>query len=239
MVQHNLSACFASPLFRISGDCTLLVEYGQDIDPVLNEKVRHLALLIQKKDCGAIREIIPSYSTLALRYEPAKIKIEELKTLIISLESSQITAAVPKVRVVEIPVCYGGDFGPDMADVTQHTGLHVDEVIKRHSAPLYRIYAIGFAPGFCYLGGLDHKLHIQRLASPRLKVATGSVGIADGQTGVYPQESPGGWRIIGRTPLCLFDPTKKEPTLYQAGDSIRFCPISPQDFSALAKREEP
>ena len=137
--------------------------------------------------------------------------------------------------MVTIPVCYGGDYGPDLAFVAQHAGLSEREVIRRHTAPKYRIYMLGFLPGFPYLGGLDPALFTPRLQNPRTAIPAGSVGIGGQQTGIYPVASPGGWQLIGRTPLKLFDPDR--PLRYAAGDRIRFAAITPQQFETLAQKE--
>ena len=226
------------PILRISGERCLLAEYGQVVDAAVNEKVRRIALLLQQEPRPGIEEIIPSYSTLALFYEPAEISVQELTAVLRDCEDTLAQISIAAARTVTIPVCYGGAFGPDLDHVARHNRLSVAEVIARPSAALYRIYVIGFAPGFCYLGGLDQRLHTPRLETPRTRVAAGSVGIAGGQTGIYPQDSPGGWRIIGRTAMTLFDANRAEPCPYQAGDSIRFQAVGEKTFHALLRGEE-
>ncbi len=141
-------------------------------------------------------------------------------------------------RVVEIPVCYGGEYGPDIETVGKSSNLGPDEVIKLHCEPEYLIYMVGFTPGFPFLGGLNEKLHTPRLKAPRMAVPEGSVGIANNQTGMYPIKSPGGWQIIGRTPLKLFAPERKNPFLYKAGEKIKFVPVSPETYKELKSKEE-
>jgi len=221
--------------FRISGDRALIAVYGEGIDPAVNERVRRLAALVDKLRHPAIEAVVPSYCTLALHYDPLEIAYSELADLLLDLERQLATAVIPEPALVEIPVCYGGEFGPDLDFVAAHNHLDPEEVIRLHSAAAYRIYAIGFAPGFCYLGGLDPRLHTPRLATPRLRVAAGSVGIAGSQTGVYPLASPGGWQLIGRTPLRLFAPDREPPMPYRPGDTLRFRPISAADFARLAQ----
>jgi KipI family sensor histidine kinase inhibitor len=139
-------------------------------------------------------------------------------------------------RVVTIPVVYGGEWGPDLEEVARLCGLSAIDVVRIHSAPLYRVYMLGFVPGFAYLGGMDERIAVPRLAVPRAKIPAGSVGIAGGQTGVYPLETPGGWRLIGRTPLSLFVPERNPPALLKAGDWVRFLPIAPEDWDRWRER---
>lgn len=219
--------------YRPSGDRSILVIYGTEVDPQVNEKVRRMTALLTKHSHPGITTAVGSYCSLLVHYDPLQIGFAELTDLLVNLEHSLGEAFVPEALTVDIPVCYGGDFGPDIGSVARHNTMSIDEVIARHSSPAYRIYAIGFAPGFCYLGGLDPRLHTPRLATPRRMVAAGSVGIAGGQTGVYPLASPGGWQLIGRTPLRLFAPNRQQPLLYGPGDSIRFRPISTEEFHDL------
>jgi KipI family sensor histidine kinase inhibitor len=219
--------------FRIGGDRSLLAIYGGGVDPAVNEKVRRMTTLLTGHPHPGIEAVVGSYCTLLLHYNPLRIGFQELSTLLLNLEETLGQVAVAEARTIDIPVCYGGVFGPDIEFVAQHNNMSPEEVVKRHSTPCYRIYAIGFAPGFCYLGGLDPRLHAPRLDTPRLKVDAGSVGIAGGQTGVYPLASPGGWRLIGRTPLRLFAPERQQPLLYEPGDSIRFKPVSEGEYQHL------
>jgi KipI family sensor histidine kinase inhibitor len=225
--------CFPATRFRISGDRAVLAVYGEGVDPAINERVRRMAALVNTLLHPAIEAVVPSYSTLAVHYNPLEIGCAELIDCLLHLEQRLEEAVISEAVTVEIPVCYGGKFGPDLAFVAAHNGIDPEEVIRLHSAAAYRIYAIGFAPGFCYLGGLDSRIHAPRLATPRLRVAAGSVGIAGSQTGVYPLASPGGWQLIGRTPLCLFDPERPRPIPYQAGDTIRFRPVPAEAFARL------
>lgn len=225
--------------FTPSGDRCLLAVYGEVIDETINEKVRKMVALLRQLDHPGIEAVVGSYCTVAVHYHPLRRTFAEVAALLVDLEQQLPTATVPPPRTIDIPVCYGGEFGPDLSFVAAHCGLGEEQVIARHSAPGYRIYAIGFAPGFCYLGGLDQRLHAPRLESPRQRVAAGSVGIAGGQTGVYPLESPGGWRLIGRTPLRLFAPERKQPLRYEAGDIIRFRPITPKEYATIKEGETP
>jgi KipI family sensor histidine kinase inhibitor len=225
--------------FCICGDRSLLAVYGTGIDQAVNEKVQRMAALLADHPHPGIVAVVGSYCTLLIHYDPLKVGFQELTALLLSLEKTLGRAAITKTRIVDIPVCYGGEFGPDIDFVAQHNGISMEEVIALHSAADYYIYAIGFAPGFCYLGGLDPRLHAPRLTTPRRNVMAGSVGIAGSQTGVYPLASPGGWRLIGRTPLRLFAPERQQPLLYQAGDSIRFRQVSEDEFLHLHHMENP
>ena len=225
--------------FRICGDRAMLVEYGEGVALAVNEKVRAMALVIAQRKPAGVDTIIPAYRSLAIGYDPLTVSPENLQARLLSLEGELENAAIEPPRTVEIPVLYGGQAGPDLAFVAAHNQLTPDEVIQIHCQAPYPIYAVGFAPGFCYLGGLDPRLRTPRLETPRTRVPAGSVGIADMQTGVYPSDSPGGWQLIGRTPLNLFNPLKTDPFLYRAGDRIRFVPISPADFDRIRDSETP
>jgi len=225
--------------FRISGDRAILAEYGTGVDQVVNDKVRQMATLITNQKQPGIDAVVPSYCTLSVHYNPLQIGFPELTDLLWSLESELDRAEIPCPRTIDIPVCYGEEFGPDIEFVAQHNGIRVDHVIRIKKKNNYHIFAIGFAPGFCYLGGLNPKLHTPRLETPRVRVAAGSVGIAGAQTGVYPLESPGGWRLIGRTPLRLFAPERPHPILYQAGDTIQFRSVSADEFQHISRLEIP
>ncbi|MDK9708944.1 MAG: 5-oxoprolinase subunit PxpB [Desulforhopalus sp.] len=225
--------------FRASGDRSLLAVYGSGVDQAANEKVRQMAALLSGRSHPGIEAAVGSYCTLMLHYNPLHIGFEELTRHLLDLEKTLGEVVVEGAKTVEIPVCYGGEFGPDLSFVAQHAGMGTNEVIALHSAVSYHIYAIGFAPGFCYLGGLDPRLHAPRLMTPRQNVPAGSVGIAASQTGVYPLASPGGWQLIGRTPLRLFAPERQQPILYQPGDSIRFRPVAEDEFRHIYQLDNP
>ena len=146
-----------------------------------------------------------------------------------------VDTKVKTKKIYEIPVCYGGEYGPDLEFVAKNADISVEEVIKIHSSKDYLIYMLGFLPGFSYLGGLDEKIHTPRLANPRIKIPAGSVGIGGAQTGIYPLESPGGWQLIGKTPVKTYNPDRKVPILFEAGDYIRFVPISQEEFEKIEK----
>ncbi len=223
--------------FRLNGDRAILVDCGEGIDPAVNEKVLTLTSLLKQNPPAGVEAVIPAYRCFAVVYNPLLTEPKTLEKAIRALEDRPSEAARADAKVVWIPVCYGGDFGPDITAVCAHTGLNEDDIIAIHSFGTYPIYMIGFTPGFCYLGGMDKRLQTPRRETPRTVIPAGSVGIAEAQTGIYPIESPGGWQIIGRTPLRLFAPEKTEPFLYRAGDSIRFKPISPEEFRRLQEKE--
>lgn len=228
-----MGGAFAQAQYRISGDRVLLVEFGDAIDIGINEKVRAMTALLRAEPPAGVELVLPAYRSLAVVYDPMITTPAALEPVVRQLEDRLDEADIPAPRTVDIPVCYGGDFGPDIRFVADHNGLSVSEVIERHSARPYHIYTIGFAPGFCYLGGLDPKLHTPRLPTPRTAVPAGTVGIAEAQTGIYPLDSPGGWRLIGRTPLKLFDIRRSSPFLYETGDSLRFVPISTEAYHRM------
>jgi len=228
---------YEEPIFRIAGDRGLLVELGDEIDPQINKTVRILNLLILRSNIQGVVETIPTYRSILVYYDPIKIEVRELCVIIRKLASKKQEITLPEPKLIEIPVCYGGEFGPDIEIVAQSHNLTIEEVIKLHSQPLYQIYMMGFTPGFPFLGVLPELLATPRLSTPRLQVPAGSVGIAGNQTGIYPITSPGGWNLIGRTPLKLFSPERKEPFLYAPGDFIRFRPISLEEFQEIHGKE--
>ena len=223
--------------FRLAGDGGLLVEYGDGIDPEVNARVRAMDMVLMSHPLAGVHEVIPTYRSLLILYDPLRTDPDQLSQELVGLESRLDEITIPPPDTVEIPVCYGGDHGPDIAHVAQANGLSVEDVIHLHSESVYSIYMIGFTPGFCFLGGLPDALHTPRLETPRMRVPAGSVGIANAQTGIYPLTSPGGWQLIGRTPLRLFAPKKENPFIYKTGDSIRFVPISPEQYAEQIKAE--
>ncbi len=178
-------------------------------------------------------DLVPGYCSLLVLYDPLRADyqtlVSELKRLSVSLQEAEL----PPQRHVEVPVCYGGQHGPDLTDVAVLHKLSEAEVIRQHSSKDYLVYFIGFCPGFPYMGEVPSSIATPRLPRPRVRVTAGSVGIAGNQTGIYPIETPGGWRLIGQTPLKLFDPSHEPPNLLWAGDSVRFIPISPSEFNAI------
>jgi KipI family sensor histidine kinase inhibitor len=228
---------FNKPRIRISGDRAMLVEYGDTIDPAVNEKVRAMTTLLKTSLPVGVEAVIPAYRNLSLIYDPLVTSPEKLLSLLLELEARLHEVKIPDARIVEIPVLYGGEFGPDIEVVAEHNGLTAEQVVAIHAGTDYPIYMIGFTPGFCYLGGLDKLIHTPRRKTPRTLLPGGSVGIAEAQTGMYPVDSPGGWQIIGRTPLRLFAPERSNPFLYEAGDRIRFIPVTNQEYERIRSKE--
>lgn len=224
----------AVELFPV-GDCGLLAVCGDRIDDRVGDRVTALDAAVRAARLPGVVETVPAFASLLVRYDPLLTDYDTLATAVGPLAARTRVHRRLGGRVVNIPVCYGGDYGPDLAFVAQHAGLTEGEVIRRHTAPRYRIYMLGFLPGFPYLGGLDPALFTPRLQNPRTAIPAGSVGIGGQQTGVYPVASPGGWQLIGRTPLRLFAPDRPLP--YAAGDRIRFVPITAARFAELAQKE--
>ena len=219
---------------RPFGERAALVEFAEFIDPAINSAV--VALTNSLRLYHGISEVTPAYRSLLLEYDPLQFDYPEIIDLIRSA-AINITSADEKT-VCEIMVCYGGKFGPDIDTVAKHNGISVNDVISLHSEREYQVYMLGFLPGFPYLGGLSSKIATPRLASPRLSIPPGSVGIAGTQTGIYPISSPGGWQLIGRTPQKLFMPKHPQPILLAAGDWLRFVPISEQDYYEIESNDD-
>jgi KipI family sensor histidine kinase inhibitor len=220
---------YDKPRFLPAGDQALVVELGDAIDPGLNRRVSNLMRAVEKTDVPGILDLVPTYRSLLVYYDPMETSAAELEAILAKTESSADETSLEKPRIVHLPTLYGGEYGPDLEFVSQHSGLSVDEVVEVHSGTDYLIYMMGFSPGFPYLGGLPETLHSPRLESPRVEIPAGSVGIAESQTGVYSVSSPGGWRLIGRTPIRLFDPEAEPPSLLAAGDYVRFVPLGSEE----------
>ncbi len=231
------------PRLLPAGDSALLIEFGDEIDPAINAQVHALALalrarsLLGARSLPGTREAVPTYRSLLLHYDPLRLSLDQVIAFAEEALGQLETRARPDPRVLEIPTCYGGEFGPDLEFVARHNGLSVDEVIRIHSSALYPVYMLGFSPGFAYLGGLSKVIATPRLASPRTHVPAGSVGIAGEQTGIYPIATPGGWQLVGRTSLRLFDPQRDPPALFRPGDRARFVPVGPDRFAASWEQE--
>lgn len=218
-----------------AGEQGLVVEFGDAIDPALNGRVHDFCRRISALHLSGVIEIVPTYRSALIMFDPFVIQRAELARHAAKLaETEGSHEADARPRLVTIPVCYGGQFGPDLDFVANHNHLGADDVIRIHASRPYKIYMLGFMPGFPYLGGMDGRIAAPRLPRPRTKITAGSVGIAGNQTGFYPCESPGGWRLIGRTPIKPFDPESDKPFLFASGDFIRFRPISIDEFERIA-----
>ncbi|MBB5015794.1 5-oxoprolinase subunit PxpB [Rehaibacterium terrae] len=234
-----------TPAIEPLGDAALLLRWGERIDPDLNRRVHVLAAALDVIRPPWLLDLVPAYATLALYLDTAAFGPAEpplaaaerwLRARLATLaDHTDDPAATPSARSIEIPVRYGGEDGPDLDAVARDSGLSPDEVVARHTAGDYHVALLGFAPGFPYLLGLDPMLALPRLATPRQRVPAGSVAIGGAQTGIYPRESPGGWRIIGRTPLVLFDPLRDPPALLAPGDRVRFVAVDDAAFATHAR----
>jgi KipI family sensor histidine kinase inhibitor len=225
--------------YLAAGDEGLLVEFGNEIHPDTHHRVYGFARAVEEAHIQGVEEIIPSYRSLLVAYDPLLISLEELADQLKNIEKNLSRIKIPEHRRVEIPTLYGGEFGPDLDFVASHHGLTPKEVIRFHSSQDYLVYMLGFTPGFAYLGGNLEKIATPRLKTPRVAVPAGSVGIAENQTGIYPFEIPGGWQIIGRTPLKLFNPIRPPYSLLAAGDMVRFIPIDEKQYVDLQSHGSP
>lgn len=221
--------------FLVSGDCGIGVEFGNEISPDINKKIRAFKIAIEKSDIDGIVETIPTYRSLLVQYRPEKIRFKELTEKCEGLMDSLSNIEIPPPSVIEIPVFYGGELGPDLETVAEYNHKTIEEVIAIHTSEEYLIYMLGFIAGFPYLGGMSKKIATPRLKSPRVKIDGGSVGIAGEQTGIYPVDSPGGWQLIGRTPLKLYDSEREKPILLEAGQYIKFKAISQKEYVQIEK----
>ncbi len=212
------------------GDKSVVMEFGNEISKEINSKIRDVIICMEQEKISGIQEWLPTYRSILIIYDPLKIEYEELIKKLHELSQKTVKSEEEKIRVVEIPTLYGNEFGPDIDFVAKHNKLTVEEVIKIHTATDYLVYMLGFIPGFTYLGGMSEKIATPRLSCPRGKIPAGSVGIAGSQTGMYPAETPGGWQLIGRTPLKLYDPTKEPPVLLKAGDYVRYKSITKSEY---------
>lgn len=223
----------ATPRFLLNGDTAVSAVFGDSISEEVNQTIRAFQLLLTERKVPGIVETVPTYCSLMIHYDPDHISCDRLLGTLKELAASIDTAALPPSEVLEIPVLYGGEMGPDLAHVAENAGISEEEVVKRHSAPEYLIYMLGFTPGFTYLGGLDSSIETPRLKTPRVSIPAGSVGIAGKQTGIYPIASPGGWQLIGRTPVRMYDPLRETPILPRAGQYIHFFPINEEEYRKI------
>ena len=226
------------PKILAAGDSSLLIEFEQTISPEVNAKISSLIRLMREQPIEGVVDIIPSFCALLVNYDPRVVPYSQINKRLSELAVLEVQAEEYAARVFEIPVCYGDDYGPDIGHIAERAGLSQDEVIRVHSGRDYLIYMLGFMPGFPYLGGLDESIHTPRLDTPRVLIHAGSVGIGGAQTGIYPINSPGGWQLLGRTPVKTYDPAREVPILFEAGDYIRFVPINKAEFADIKKRDD-
>ncbi|HEY8341821.1 MAG TPA: 5-oxoprolinase subunit PxpB [Calditerricola sp.] len=216
-----------------AGDCGLYVYFDQVIDPGVNRRVRELANRLRRAAVPGVADIVPSYAAVYVRYDPLVTSFHEVAARCRLLEAGLDGPEPVAPRVYLLPTVYGGEYGPDLEEVARYHGLAPEEVVRLHSSTDYYIYFIGFTPGFPFLGGLAPRLATPRREVPRPRVPAGSVGIAGSQTGVYPVSSPGGWRLIGRTPVPLFRPDREPPAVLEPGHYVRFVPVTEDEFHRI------
>ncbi|MEO6328906.1 MAG: 5-oxoprolinase subunit PxpB [Ginsengibacter sp.] len=228
--------------FTISplGDSALIIDFANVIDEGINKKVSGIFHKLKALSLPCIRDIVPAYSSLVVHFDvfaiTRKTLINKTAFEIVSEQLKQMIkdyaeTALPRSRFIKIPVCYSEKYAPDIIEIAEKKKIAVAEIIRLHTEKKYRVYMIGFLPGFAYMGETDEKISMPRKAEPRLRVEAGSVGIAGMQTGIYPLDSPGGWQIIGKTPVILFNKEKDEPVLLQPGDEIEFYSITESEFT--------
>jgi inhibitor of KinA len=231
----------ANPLvFYPLGENALTIEFGSIIDEAISNRVTAFNRLLNQMPFPGMYQTVAAYATLTVFFDPVTVIsqkditgttcFEKVRNYLQGIEIEDAQNQADDGDVITIRVCYGGEYGPDLQYVAEYHQLSPEEVIQLHSAAVYKVYMIGFVPGFAYMGGLDARLETPRKAMPRNAVQPGSVGIAGAQTGIYPLETPGGWQIIGRTPLKMFDAARKQPALLNAGDRVKFEPVDSADF---------
>ncbi|UNG01632.1 5-oxoprolinase subunit PxpB [Bacillus altitudinis] len=236
--------------FHPLGDAAIVIQAGTDISEDIHERVKQLFSCIEQHPFEGYVEAVQAFTNVTVFYEPYKVyQSAQLKQRAISpyewvkdyienlLEDNWQEANQAKRRIVDIPVCYGGELGPDLEEVARINGLTPEEVVRIHTSGTYLVYMIGFAPGFPFLGGLSEKIAAPRRETPRMSIPKGSVGIAGKQTGVYPISTPGGWQLIGQTPLSLFRPNAERPSLLKAGDEVRFVQLSEKEFFSMKEED--
>ncbi len=216
-----------------SGDCALVAEFGKEIDEHTNALVHALDRAVREKGIFGVRECVPTFRSLTVLFDPMLISGDRLEKKLLRLCKTLSAETQTQKTVVEVPVLYNGE---DLQDVADYAKLSVEEVVRLHAGRDYRIYMLGFLPGFVYLGGMDERIFCPRLTTPRTKIHAGAVGIGGEQTGIYPLPSPGGWRLIGTTPVRPYDASRTPPVLFSAGEYIRFVPIDEPAFDEIQKQ---
>lgn len=234
-------------MMRPLGDSAIVIQLSENIHPKIHQQIVQLTQMIEKNPFAGLIEVVPAYNSITVFYNPIKIyqsydlkhitAYEKVSGFMENYMKQLVDTPNVEKRLIDIPVVYGGTYGPDLEEVARSNNLSTDEVIVIHSKPNYLVYMIGFAPGFPYLGGMDESIATPRKETPRPSIPSRSVGIAGKQTGIYPLETPGGWQIIGRTPLELFSAKKTPPSLLQSGDKIRFVPITSAEYEDMRREQ--
>ena len=228
-----MSLYIKDPKYLTAGESCVVVEFADEIDRGANDAVMNLKKhLLTQKDVPIV-ECLPTYRSLAVYFDSTVVSADDVVNAAKSAPEFDGEESAALFAEISIPVCYGGEYGPDIANVAEHAGISEEDVIKRHSSKSCHCYMIGFMPGFAYLGGMDESIATPRLTNPRTVIKGGSVGIAGKQTGIYPIDSPGGWQLIGRTPLRLFTPEASRPTLIEAGYEVRFVPVPEEEYKKI------
>ncbi len=217
-----------------AGDSALIVEFEERIDPAINARAIALADSLQAAAIAGVRDVVPTYRSVAVFFDPLRTNYDTLLERIERDAGRPAPDAARQAEPLRIPVCYGGDLGPDLGAVAAFGGISADEVIALHASATYRVFMLGFVPGFAYMGIVDARIAAPRHSTPRVRVPAGSVGIAGVQTGIYPAETPGGWQLIGRTPIKPFDANRAQPFLMKAGDAVRFYAIDRAEYERFA-----
>ena len=223
-----------TPRILAAGDQALLIEFGEEIKPAINRRVQAFTKRASQQRISGIGELVPSYCSVLIYYDPLHLSFSQAASWAGEFLSGGSVEVESAPTIKEVPVLYGGPSGPDLDFVAEHNGISVEEVIRFHTSQTYLVYVVGFSPGFTAMGTVPEKIRAPRLPTPRTRVPAGSVGIGGVQTGIYPVESPGGWRLIGRTPLRLFDLSWTPPSHFQAGDYARFYSISEEKFREMS-----
>lgn len=241
MTPPESSNAHGKPRIVPMGDRCLIVEFESRVDAEINGAVRATADALLAQRIDGVVDVVPAFTTIAVHYrpdalhraDPSQLPYRTLRRRIESVIAKGVARETTKARVVEVPVCYDREFGPDLDEVARARGLTAEQVIELHAASPHKVFMLGFAPGFPYLGGLDPRLEMPRRATPRTKVPAGSVAIARDQSAIYSFETPGGWNVLGRTPLRLFMPENDPPCALLPGDDVRFVPITRAQFDAM------
>jgi inhibitor of KinA len=227
------ASAHAAAQFRAASDNSSLIYFDQHISPAAHQQVARLLRLLALEPVSGVINLHPAYCSVLLKFDALTLTHDELETRLRPYLDRLEEISLPEPHAREIPVCYGGDYGPDLEEVSETHNLSVEQAIALHVSATYIVYFLGFVPGFAYLGGLPEALVTPRLTTPRRRVPPGSVGIAGQQSGIYPFATPGGWRLIGRTPLAMFRPDRTDMSFLSIGDRVRFVPISAERFAAL------
>jgi len=219
--------------FLVASDTSVCVEFGNEISKDINAKIRAFEDALKENPIEGIQETVPTYRSVLVHYDPGVLTFSELEKRIFHLIETSGNAQSTEGELVRVPVCYGGEYGPDLEFVAEYHNMTKEEVIRIHTDAECLIYMLGFTPGFSYMGGMDKRIATPRLKTPRVKIPAGSVGIAGGQTGIYPIDSPGGWQLIGRTPLKLYDVSRERSVLFEAGQRVQFYAITEEEFKRM------